>query len=218
MAKIENILDSIVEYYNKSPKKETGTFFKVKSDTFNIGKLHFSFVTFNATTGKQVNSIDFYVDMRKGDGGLVLCQDILSGKIAKEMEIEKQNRLKKDPNSKFASPTRVFQGGLSAQRAKEKNIRSDGNAQARILKLSSGNTFPYIFSCEEGPGKETSEGLIVPTYSGKPEKIIRVGISQNDLKALALAVNSHYTAFLSAKYAVDAFAKEKERRKNSEKG
>ena len=213
MAKIDNILASIVEFYNKSPKKETGTFFKAKPDSFEIGKLLLSFVTFGTNGNKQINKIDFFVDMKKE--GLVLCQDILSGKLNKELELEKKNRLAKDPNSKYSQPIRVFQGGMSAEKAKEKGIRTDGKAQARILKISSGTAFPIVFSCEEGPGRETPEGLIVPTYNGKPDTVIRVGIQNDDLKSFALSVQAHYTAFLSSKYSVAAFAKEKERRSNA---
>lgn len=187
---INNILDSIVEFYNKSPKKENGTFFKVKSDAFEIGKLLFSFVTFNASTGKQVNKIDFFIDLKKGkDGALVLCQDILSGKIAKEGKLEIQKRPK---DKKYAAPIRIYQGGVSSAKAKEKKIRTDGKAQARILKISTGTAFDYIISCEEGPGHETKEGLIVPDYQGNPEKIIRVGINADDFKSLALSVQMHY--------------------------
>lgn len=204
MAKVENIVeDPIMEFFNKN------SFMKVKPDGFRIGRLLLSFG--NMDDNKKLvpgSNIDYWLDFKKGDA-FNLMQDIISGKLAVEVKKEKKDRLTANPNAKYAQPVRSYQGGVSAQKAKDKNLRTDGAAQAKILKIQGGLKQPVLISVEEGPGRETEQGLIVPTYNGKPEQIVRVTLTWDDLKAMALAVQMHYNAFLAGQHVMKAIADEK---------
>lgn len=210
MAKVENIVeDPIMEFFNKN------SFMKVKPDGFRIGRLLLSFG--NMDDNKKLvpgSNIDYWLDFKKGDA-FNLMQDIISGKLAVEVKKEKKDRLTANPNAKYAQPVRSYQGGVSAQKAKDKNLRSDGAAQAKILKIQGGLKQPVLISVEEGPGRETEQGLIVPTYNGKPEQIVRVTLTWDDLKAMALAVQMHYNAFLAGQHVMKAIADEKAARERS---
>lgn len=187
-----NVDTTIMSFYNKS------SFLKVKSDGFGIDRLKFSFGNFDENK-KLVSSIDYWLDFAKGDA-YVFLQDIISGKLAAEMEKEEKKRLKADPNNKYAQPIRRFQGGYSAENAKKKEVRTDGQAHAKVMTVSKGLKYPVVFCLEEGPGRETPEGLIVPTYGHKPENQIRVTLTWDNVKALALAVTAHHNAYLAIKY------------------
>ena len=204
MAKVNNIVeDPIMEFFNKN------SFMKVKPDGFRIGRLLLSFG--NMDDNKKLvpgSNIDYWLDFKKGDA-FNLMQDIISGKLAVEVKKEKKDRLTANPNAKYAQPVRSYQGGVSAQKAKDKNLRTDGAAQAKILKIQGGLKQPVLMSVEEGPGRETEQGLIVPTYNGKPEQIVRVTLTWDDLKAMALAVQMHYNAFLAGQHVMKAIADEK---------
>lgn len=210
MAKVENIVeDPIMEFFNKN------SFMKVKPDGFRIGRLLLSFG--NMDDNKKLvpgSNIDYWLDFKKGDA-FNLMQDIISGKLAVEVKKEKKDRLTANPNAKYAQPVRSYQGGVSTQKAKDKNLRTDGAAQAKILKIQGGLKQPVLISVEEGPGRETEQGLIVPTYNGKPEQIVRVTLTWDDLKAMALAVQMHYNAFLAGQHVMKAIADEKAARERS---
>lgn len=210
MAKVENIVEEpIMEFFNKN------SFMKVKPDGFRIGRLLLSFG--NMDDNKKLvpgSNIDFWLDFRKAGAYNAhnLIHDIISGKLAAEIRKEKKDRLAVNPKAKYAQPVRSYPGGVSAQKAKDRNIRTDGAAQAKILKIQGGLKQPVLISVEEGPGRETEQGLIVPTYNGKPEQIVRVTVTWDDLKAMALAVQMHYNAFLAGQHTMKAIADEKNAR------
>lgn len=184
---------TIMSFYNKS------SFLKVKSDGFSIDRLKLSFGNFDENK-KLISNIDFWLDFAKGDA-YVFLQDIISGKLYAEMEEEEKKRLKENPQNKYSQPVRKFQGGHSAKKAKEKEIRSDGAAHAKVLTIQKGLKYPVLFTMEEGPGRETQEGLIVPTYGRNPENKIQVTLTWDNIKALALAAQAHHNAYLTVQYA-----------------
>lgn len=186
-----NIDTTIMSFYNKS------SFLKVKSDGFAIDRLKFTFGSFDENK-KLTADADFWLDFSKGEA-YVLLQDIISGKLAAEIAQEEKKRLKSNPQNKYAQPVRKYQGGYSAEKAKQKGVRTDGQAQAKVMTISKGLKYPIVFTMEEGPGKETEEGLIAPTYGRKPEKQIRVTLTWDNLKALALAVQAYHNAYLVMK-------------------
>lgn len=221
-----DVIDTIFEIYNLN------SFVKVKS-AFDIGRIVFSFGQLDSNK-KLLSNIDFYLDIKKCDpergNALTLCNDILSGKINKLMDIEEKKRLGKllkemsskeialiPKDKKYAKCVKMYQGGWSAEKAKEKG-RTDGNALSRVMKITRGFKKPVVLSCEEGAGKETKEGLIVPIYKSNPEKKIMVSLSNEEFKAMALSVQTAYSAWLSAKYSVKLFRAEREKRENSQKG
>lgn len=188
-----NVDTTIMSFYNKS------SFLKVKSDGFGIDRLKFTFGSIDENK-KLVSSVDFWLDFAKGNA-YVFCQDVISGKLAAEIAKEEKDRLAGNPQDKYAKPVRSYPGGCSAEKAKQRGIRTDGKAQAKTMTISKGLKYPIVFTILEGPGKETDEGLIVPTYGHKPDTQIRVTITWEDLKALALAVTAHHNAYLAVKYA-----------------
>ena len=203
---VKTPIDTVIEFFNSS------TFLKVYPDSFRIGKLKLAFGQFDANK-KLKSNIDFYLEMKKGDA-LVLCHDILSGRLAVEMDNEIKNRLsnpKIDEKAKqYAKPVRMYQGGVPAQKVK----RKDGKALSRILEISSGSKKPFIFTCKEGPGEQNTKGLIAPKFNnGNAEKRIIVALTNEELKAMALAVQAYYTAWLSAELAMKSIAEERKRRK-----
>lgn len=210
MAKVENIVEEpIMDFFNKN------SFMKVKPDGFRIGRLLLSFG--NMDDNKKLvpgSNIDYWLDFKKGDA-FNLMQDIITGKLAKEMQKEKEKRLKENPANKYAKPVRMYQGGISAEKAKGRGVREDGKALARVLKIQSGLKQPVMISVEEGPGEENAQGLIVPRYNGKPDQIVRVTVTWDDMKAMALAVQMHYNAFLAGQHTMKAIADEEAAKKKS---
>ena len=165
------------------------SFLKVKASGFSIEKALLSFGEFNPETSKLIKNIDFYMDVGKM---MVFCQDVLSGKLIKIAD------KKSKENPKFPPPAFIAQGGTSAAKAN----RSDGKAEARVLKFSASSTPGFfIFQCESGPGKVSPEGLISLEDPKKPENRIIVRCSADDLKAICLLFQQNYLAFLSGMYA-----------------
>ncbi len=202
---VKTPIDTVIEFFNSS------TFLKIYPDSFNIGKLKLAFGQFDGNK-KLKNNIDFYLEMKKGDA-LVLCHDILSGRLAVEMDKEIKDRLsnpKIDEKAKqYAQPVRMYQGGVSAQKAK----RKDGKALSRILEILSGSKKPFIFTCKEGPGEQNAKGLIVPKFNNSnAEKRIIVALNNEEIKAMALAVQAYYNAWLQASFSVKLFAEERKKR------
>lgn len=198
-------IDTVIEFFNSS------TFLKIYPDSFGIGKLKLAFGQFDGNK-KLKNNIDFYLEIKKGDA-LVLCQDILSGRLATEMKKEKDARLS-DPNidekaKQYAKPVRMYQGGISAKKAK----RKDNMALSKVLEISSGAKKPVVFTCKEGPGEQNAKGLIVPRFNNSnAEKRIIVALTAEELKAMALATQTYYNAWLSAAFSVKMFAEERKKK------
>lgn len=169
------------------------TFFKIKANAFNIGKVLFAFVEFDTNTNKLKNNIDIYMSI---PDMLLFCNDVLSGKLPKEAI----SVMEKNPN--FPPPVFTIQGGTSAERAN----RPDGKAQARVINFGSSSTKGnYLFQALTGPGKVTDKGLITIENPTKPETRINVRCSATDLKKLCLAFKADYTAWLAGMYANKSF-------------
>lgn len=172
------------------------TFVKLKANAFGINKVQFSFVKFDVNTKKLTSSMDAYLDM---EDALLFANDILSGKIAKLAEIEKTKGAK--------YPGKVWEssmGGVHEQKAAQRG-RIDGKAISRMFTLSPGMSQPFIFTAEQRPGTTNDRGLIVPEYSAKPEVQIRVPATAESIKKMALAIQSHITAYRAAQYANGAY-------------
>ena len=216
----KSIFDNILEFYNLN------TFLKIKPISFDIGKLLFSFGEFD-NNKKLIKQVDFYLDIKNSASGKnanVLCQDILSGRLLAEMDREEVKRLGKKlremteqekqaipKNKQYAEAVRMYQGGVPAQKA----AREDKMALAKILKISRGSKKPVIITCESGPGIQTEQGLIVPRYeNGRAETLIRVSLTKDDLKTIAIVVPQWYNAWLSAKMSVNMFAQKKQEKQS----
>lgn len=172
------------------------TFVKVKANTLNIDKVLFSFVQFDQRTKKLVASIDIYVSV---SDALVLAEDILSGRIAKLAERERQKG-EKYPKAVWCSPL----GGVNEQKAKERKLRSDGKAISRHFTLAPGSKQPFVLTAVQCAGQSEPNGIIKPI--GNPETTVRVALTPEALKALAVTMKTHITAYYAAAYSANAYA------------
>lgn len=204
-------LDKIQSYIDEKEKTKylnneffelngADTFVKLKANSFGIGKVQFAFVKFDKVTTKLISSMDVYMDMEEA---LLLAQDILSGKIAKLAEVEKAKGAQY-PGAIWKSPM----GGVTEEKAKNRGLRTDGKAISRMFTLSPGSRQPFVFTAEQRPGNTDAKGLIVPEYGGKPEVQIRVASSAEELKKMALAIQSNIIAYRAAQYANGAYSVE----------
>lgn len=172
------------------------TFMKAKVDAFGIGKVLCSFVKFDTMTNKAIMDCNIYVSFEEMKQ---LCNDILSGRIAKLG----QEELKK--GAKFPQAVWSSMGGTDAKKCAEKGLRTDGMAESRVIKLSPGSKVPFVFSCESGKGEENATGLIVPRYGTSPEKRIIVPISADLLKQFALMVDTYINSFVTYQFITGAY-------------
>jgi hypothetical protein len=210
LEKIEKQVGELVSYKKALVAKETArtslenefmeintldTFMKVKANTFGIGKVLFSFVKFDKNTNKLLSNTDYYMDM---DDALLFANDILSGRIPQLAEIEKAK------GDKY--PKAIWTSKLGGKN-EEKANRADGMALSRMFNLAPGSRQPFVFTAEERPGKTDEKGLIQPVYSGAPEVQIRVACSADDLKKLAISIQSNINAYRAAQYANGTFEK-----------
>lgn len=177
----------------------TNVFVEVMNDAFEIGKVRFHFVEYDATKPKKERiqkSISIYVDI---SSMLCLIHDGLSGELKKKAERAREEA------EKTKSPCKeiwVHLGGVSAETlAKRNQSRSDGMALARRMRLIPGKKKPWVLVAEMGAGRELETGLIAMT--GKPEMQILIPLSEEHFKALLLVVQSHIQGYVSSFYMGD---------------
>ncbi|WPS85381.1 hypothetical protein SMD22_01765 (plasmid) [Brevibacillus halotolerans] len=206
-------------YEKKNPEQiirldGKNVFLEIMNSSFGIGKVLINFQEYDATQEKgsrikQDISIFFNTDKF-----LVLANDLLSGRLtalAKKAEADRQSG-----NYKYCKEIYMDQGGTSSERLMEKGkSRPDGKSEARLMKITPGDKVPWIISAELGPGEKSDTGLIMPKFvNNRPEKQIRVPVSDEDFKRLVLIVKAHYDAFLSAQYAKGAYTYKKNEKAN----
>lgn len=175
------------------------TFFEVMANAFGIDKVQLNFRKYDATksTGsKFTQQVDIFINV---EDALVLCQDILSGKINALAEVEKAK------GAKYPAPVWQSMGGMSAERAKEKGLRSDGMALSRVIKLAPGSAKPFVLTAESGKGEQNTQGLIVPRYGTSPDNRVMVALTVEQLKQLAILIQMHLTAYYSSQYSTGAY-------------
>ena len=170
---------------------------KVKGNSFDIGKTLFSFVEFDKNTKKLQKSVDCYMGLEES---LIFCHDVLSGKLPK---LAAKEKAKGDqfPKAVWYSPL----GGVNEQKAKERKLRSDGEAISRSFNIAPGSKADFVLTVTQGAGKSQPNGIITP--EGKPEVIIRVACSADNLKGLALSLKAHIEAYFAARNATNGYAR-----------
>lgn len=189
----KSISKNIYEINNKT------TFIKIKSNSFGIEKVIFSFVQYSNENGqnKLLNNIDIYMSFADC---LLLCNDVLSGKINKLCLAEKEKG-EKYPKPVYKSPL----GGINEQKAKERKLRDDGKAISRSFNIIPGRRAPFVFIAEQKAGRtDEATGIIIPE-SGKAEISVTVSADNDNIKKMALMIKSHITAFMSSQYALGKY-------------
>lgn len=175
-------------------------FLEVLSSAFKIGKVQINFFEYDVTKdkGERIrHEIAIYVDM---DKFLVLSNDVLNGRISALAAKARKEQLKGE--YKYCKEIWNDMGGISAELLKKRGKeRTDGKSLFRQMKLTPGDKLPWILSAESGPGELTETGLIVPRYSGnKPEVVVRVPLTNEDLKRVVLIVKAHIEGYLGSQY------------------
>jgi len=181
-----------IHYYNQIARFDgKNVFVEVLNNTFHLGKgkVMLNFIKYNEKG--VTDKIDIYIDIQKA---VVLCQDILSGKLARNVRDAQATKMfENKPVSPYTSYFTSL-GGQNEARAG----RADGMALSKQFKIQAGTRVPWVLRAETGPGKSSDTGLIVP--SGKAEQYINVALQDEDLKALALLLDKHINAYINHVY------------------
>lgn len=175
-------------------------FLEVLNSAFQIGKVQMNFFEYDVTKdkGERIrNEIAIYVDM---DKFLVLSNDVLSGRISALATKAKEEQQR--GNFRYCKEIWTDMGGIPAEMLKKRGKeRSDGKSLSRQIKLTPGDKVPWVISAETGPGELSETGLIVPRYTGnKPEVVVRVPMTNDDLKRMVLIIKAHIEGYLCSQY------------------
>lgn len=179
------------------------TFFEIKNDSFDFNKVYFNFIEYDITKEKSnriMKNVVFYLDI---EDFLLFANDVLSGRMNALANQEKQNQEKK--GGKYYKEVWNKMGGTSAIDLKRQNReRVDGKSESRQIKLAQGIKSHWVLSAEMGAGETNETGLIIPRYNnGKPEAIVRVPMTNEDLKKMVLIVKAHLESYLTSLYITD---------------
>ena len=174
-------------------KDAKNCFVESLSDSFDKGKAHFSFATYdlNKPTGnRQTNCVHIYISIPEL---LELCRKLTCG----ELRYLWQER-KKAGDSR---PIQEWLGGTSAEKlAQYGKPRPDGKSLSRVAKLLAGQKSDFLFIADSGPGEKDARGLIVPRFGKNPENHVSVSMAWDSLAELLLITKTHYEAWLAAWY------------------
>lgn len=173
-------------------KDAKNCFVESLNDSFDIGKIHFAFATYDVSKPagqRQTNNIHIYINV---DEFLELCRKLCCGELKYMMQTKK----------KANDNTPLFEhlGGTAAEILSKRNkSRSDGKSLSRTAKLIVGNK-DLLFIADSGPGETNAKGLIVPKFGNYPENHVAVSMTFDSFSELLLATKMHYGAWLAAKY------------------
>ena len=173
-------------------KDAKNCFVESLNDSFDIGKIHFAFATYDVSKPagqRQTNNIHIYINV---DEFLELCRKLCCGELKYMMQTKK----------KANDNTPLFEhlGGTAAEILSKRNkSRSDGKSLSRTAKLIVGNK-DLLFIADSGPGETNAKGLIVPKFGNSPENHVAVSMTFDSFSELLLATKMHYGAWLAAKY------------------
>lgn len=174
-------------------KDAKNCFVESLSDSFDKGKAHFAFATYdlNKPAGnRQTNCVHIYISIPEL---LELCRKLTCG----ELRYLWQTRKKAADNE----PILKWLGGTSAEKlAQYGKPRPDGKSLSRVAQLLAGQKVDFLFTASSGPGDKDAKGLIVPRFGKKPENHVSVGLSWDALAELLLFTKAHYEAWLAAWY------------------
>lgn len=174
-------------------KDAKNCFVESLSDSFDKGKAHFAFATYdlNKPAGnRQTNCVHIYISIPEL---LELCRKLTCG----ELRYLWQARKKAADNE----PILKWLGGTSAEKLVQYGKpRPDGKSLSRVAQLLAGQKVDFLFTASSGPGDKDAKGLIVPRFGKKPENHVSVGLSWDALAELLLFTKAHYEAWLTAWY------------------
>lgn len=174
-------------------KDAKNCFVESLSDSFDKGKAHFAFATYdlNKPAGnRQTNCVHIYISVPEL---LELCRKLSCG----ELRYLWQERKKANDNR----PIQEWLGGTSAEKLLQYGKpRLDGKSLSRVCKLVAAQKTDFLFIADSGPGEKDAKGLIVPRFGKKPENHVSVSMTWDSLAELLLITKTHYEAWLTAWY------------------
>lgn len=174
-------------------KDAKNCFVESLSDSFDKGKAHFAFATYdlNKPAGnRQTNCVHIYISVPEL---LELCRKLSCG----ELRYLWQERKKANDNR----PIQEWLGGTSAEKLLQYGKpRPDGKSLSRVCKLVAAQKTDFLFIADSGPGEKDAKGLIVPRFGKKPENHVSVSMTWDSLAELLLITKTHYEAWLTAWY------------------
>lgn len=178
-------------------------FVEVLNSAFNIGKVQLNFCQYDEKTKSMTKRLDIYIDV---DRMLVLCNDILTGNFAKIVEHAKKTGKFDGRDVNDYTCYFVDMGGISEDRVQKKLTEYQksypwvqaGKGISRQFKIQAGQKLPWILRAEYGLGASSETGLIAPV--GKPADYINIPMTNESFKMLAMAIQTHYTAYLNQYY------------------
>ena len=174
-------------------KDARNCFVESLSDSFDRGKAHFVFATYdlNRPVGqRQTSCVHIYISIPEL---LELCRKLACGELRYIWQSKK-----KDGDNK---PIQEWLGGTSAEKLRQYGkTRADGKSLSRVAKLLAGQKSDFLFVADSGPGDKDAKGLIVPRFGKNPENHVSVSMTWDALSELLLITKTHYEAWLSAWY------------------
>lgn len=171
-------------------------FVEMMADALQNNKVFLNFCEYDKSAAKgsrMKKSVSIYLDIH---GAGLFAEDILSGRMQKLAEEKRAEAAQK--GSKYPGPVWISMGGTNPVDAG----RKDNKAESRQFKLVPGSTKPWIITAEKGPGHLSETGLIVPEYTtgNGAEAVIRVPMTDDDLKRMGLILRNLYSLWLLEKY------------------
>lgn len=167
-------------------KDAKNCFVETKSDCFEINKVVFNFLSYDASKPEGQRATGTVSIFMPVDDLLLLNARIMNGSLAEEIEVKRA--------AKDGKPLYSHLGGKNAEKAG----RKDGMALSRNVALSVGYKGLFL-TAEEGPGEVSGSGIIVPKYT-KPEQKVSVSLSYDDFVRLITITKAHFDAWLCSKY------------------
>lgn len=181
--------------YNDSQitrKDARGCFVESLNDSFSIGKIHFTFASYDVSKPagqRQTNNIHIYIGV---DEFLELCRKLCCGELKYMMRRKEKITINQLSLSILA--------GTSAQMlSKRGKARKDGKSLSRTAQLVCGNK-DLLFVANSGPGETNAKGLIVPQFGNNPEQHVAVSMTFESFSELMLVTKAHYEAWLVSQY------------------
>ena len=195
--KDENVRPDLVIFQQQGPS----AFLKVKMDWARIGKLHLSFVKHDGRKNgcNQLAHIEAAIDLFGGPGkenAHYLAESIKNGYL--EHLRAASIRAKQESKSQYCDPIFVSNGGSPAK------AESNRPCMWRVVTISPGIITDYAVSVSEAEGFVNSMGGF-SKKEGAPITRIDVGMSREELLALAGAISSASACYMNYMIGPNAF-------------
>lgn len=206
MTTVNNGADKKQDYVQNQIFRRDGKncFFELTNSAYTINKQQWIFANYDPNQdNKQTTNISIYMDVEEMKN---LSQDILSGRIhalgQKASKIAEEETKKAGKNV-YAKPVYESMGGVTLERFKKQGKKysfdvPEGFCISRIFRITPGAKADWMLTAQIGLGKEDKNGLIVP--QGMPKEIVRIPMSNKDLKQLAIISDAHINGYITAQY------------------